>query len=1162
MLSLCNALRDAKEFSQIFEKLSAGECPIVISGLSHVHKAHVAAAIRRITHRPIYYICADDFDARNAVRDLAFLSQEEPHVLVNREFTYYNVENASHDWEQMRLSTLYAMATDRAGIVLTSATALMQRTLPRDMLASCAINLKCGNEYQINSLIATLVQFGYKRTDLVETQGQFALRGGILDFFSPSMKNPVRIEFWGDEIDSMGEFDPETQRRIANLQTTTLLPALETFLTEPLREKLITTLLSLDVDQNHKNVIDEDLSRLRENISFPALDRYLPLIYPEFICGLDFIPTNAIILLDDYYKIKESSIRHEDQQTDDVKTLLENGVLLAECCDFLCNFATFEEKIHDRHMIFLETFTRSSYHVPLKSLISVMAKQLPSYGGNLEVACSDIQSYVRENFRVVVLAGTQDRSKILKEALGRHGISAGINFGLEKLPAPGQVVIAGGSLTAGFEYPNERLVVFCEGQLVSSTKRTRSGGKKSNRQKIANYQDLSVGCLVVHDLHGIGRFAGIAKIPVDGVEKDYIKIIYAGTDALYVPVTQLDMVSKYVGAGEDTPVRLSKLGGADWQKAKSRAKGAAKDLAQYLVKLYAERQNTQGHAFPVDCTWQREFEDSFEFQETDDQLRCIYEIKNDMQKAHPMDRLLCGDVGFGKTEVALRAVMKCVLGGKQAAILVPTTVLAQQHFVTAKHRFSNFPVRIAVLSRFCTPAQNREAIRGVRNGSIDLIIGTHKLLQKSVEFKDIGLLIVDEEQRFGVGHKERLKEIAKNIDVLTLTATPIPRTLNMALSGIRDMSVIEEAPRNRHPVQTYVFEHDWNVIADAIRRELARGGQVYYLHNRVASVDATAARINRLIPDISVGVAHGQMDETELSDVMQRMMEGEIQVLICTTIIETGIDISNANTLIIEDADHLGLSQLHQIRGRVGRSPRHAFAYLTYRRGKVLSEIAEKRLSAIREYAEFGAGFKIAMRDLEIRGAGNILGAQQSGHMMSVGYDMYLKLLEEAVNEEQGRPAVIRHECSADLTVSANIPESYIKSPEQRMDLYRQIACIADKEDLDDLVDELCDRFGEPPKQTLLLMDIALLRHHAAKAGITDITQKGDTLKITMASPEFSYISTLCAKPSYKGRILLNAGQEPYLTLRLSKNTDVLSVAKQFIEDYAAAQSGKTSKSN
>ncbi len=1155
MLSLSTFLQSAGETKEIFEKLSAGECPIVVSGISHIHKAHLISAVRRITHRPIVCVFADDFAARRAAYDIDVLTQETAAVLLAREFTFYNVENASHDWEHSRISTLHALSNNFSGVVLTSLTALSQRTLPQKVLIDSAITLKHGKEYSLDALIARLCDFGYKRVELVEAQGQFAVRGGILDFFSPSMRSPVRIEFWGDEIDSMGEFDIDSQRRVANLDETILLPSLETYFPLSQRTAICEKLSEINAEDTLKNNIADDISRLREGLSFPAADKYLSLIYDEFVCGADYIPKDAIVFIDDYYKVREVSERYRAQFEDDLKILIENETMPPDLCEYLEDFDALSEKLFSFNTLFLDSFLRASYPKPPKALFNLVAKQLPSYGGNIEVACSDISAYLENSFRIVVMCKEIDHAKMLKDALTRHEIPSGIDFSLEKLPEPGQVILTSGNLSSGFEYPSENFVLFTEGQVVQTSKKRRHTDK-SNRQKIASYQDLSVGCVVVHDLHGIGRFAGIEKITVDKVEKDYIKIIYAGTDTLYVPVTQLDMVAKYVGGGDDAPVKLSKLGGGDWERVKARAKGAARDLAQQLIKLYAERENTPGFAFQADCNWQREFEDSFEYRETDDQLRCTQEIKEDMQKPRPMDRLLCGDVGFGKTEVAMRAIMKCVLSNKQAAILVPTTVLARQHFVTAKRRFANYPIKIAQLSRFFTPGQNREVLRDLKAGRLDLVIGTHKLLQKNVEFKDLGLLIIDEEQRFGVAHKERLKEMSKNIDVLTLTATPIPRTLNMALSGIRDMSIIEEAPRNRHPVQTYVFEHDWNVIADAIRREIARGGQVYYMHNRVESISHVAARLLRMLPDISVAVAHGQMDESELSDVMERMSEGEIQVLVCTTIIETGIDITNVNTLIIEDADKLGLSQLHQLRGRVGRSPRHAYAYLTYRKGKILTDVAEKRLSAIREYAEFGAGFKIAMRDLEIRGAGNILGAQQSGHMLSVGYDMYLKLLDEAVNEEQGKPHETRTECSADFVVSANIPEKYIASPEQRMDIYRRISSLLDEDDRLDLIDELCDRFGEPPKQTLLLMDIALLRRDAASAGICDISQKGSSLKITMVSPEYSCISKLCALPEYKGKILLNAGSEPYLTLKLN-GADVLGAARDFVRNYKNAQDEK-----
>ena len=653
----------------------------------------------------------------------------------------------------------------------------------------------------------------------------------------------------------------------------------------------------------------------------------------------------------------------------------------------------------------------------------------------------------------------------------------------------------------------------------------------------------------MHEYHGIGRYVGMEQIRVDGIVKDYVKIAYQGTDTLYVPATQLDLISKYIGGGEDTVVKLNKLSGDQWQKTKARAKSAAKDLAAGLIQLYAERKRRMGYAFAADTPWQAEFEDNFPYAETDDQLRCIEEIKADMESPQPMDRLLCGDVGFGKTEVALRAAMKAVLDGKQVAILVPTTVLAQQHYTTALNRFRGFPVNIGALSRFSTPQQQRKVLSDLRTGTLDLVVGTHKLLQKDVEFHDLGLLIVDEEQRFGVTHKEKLKELARGVDVLTLSATPIPRTLNMALSGLRDMSTIEEPPHDRYPVQTFVLEYAEPVLIDAMRREIERGGQVYYLHNRVESIEQCAARIKRALPDAEIAVAHGKMSEEELSDVMQRMDEGEVQILVCTTIIETGIDIPNVNTLIIEDADKLGLAQLHQIRGRVGRSSRHAYAYLTFRRGKVLTEIAEKRLNAIRDYAEFGSGFKIAMRDLEIRGAGNLLGAAQSGHMISVGYDLYLKLLEEAVLEERGEPSPEESACTADLDVTANIDKAYVTSGEQRMDLYRRMAGIRSQSDADELLDEIVDRYGDPPRGVMNLIAIALLRARASAAGIRDIAQKGRTLRFRLAQFDFAVVSRVAGQ--YQKRMFVEPkSEEPAITLQLTAKEDPLQAAERFVKTY------------
>ena len=725
-----------------------------------------------------------------------------------------------------------------------------------------------------------------------------------------------------------------------------------------------------------------------------------------------------------------------------------------------------------------------------------------------------------------------------------------MDFQLHDLPQPGGITIAVGGLSAGFDYIGCPYAVLTEGG-----NEPRRKGKRlkhaADRRKVDSFTDLSPGDLIVHEHHGIGRFVGMVKMQVDGVDKDYVKLAYAGTDTLYVPATQLDAIAKYIGGGDDPEKKkLSRLGSADWEKAKARTRKAVKDLAKGLIQLYAQRQRQPGHAFAPDSPWQKEFEDDFPYHETEDQLRSINEIKRDMEAPRPMDRLLCGDVGYGKTEVALRAVMKCVLDGKQAAILVPTTVLAQQHYATAMGRFRDFPVRIEVLSRFTPPKDQKRILELAKEGRVDLLIGTHKLLQKGMEFKDLGLLIIDEEQRFGVTHKERLKEMSRQVDVLTLSATPIPRTLNMALSGLRDMSAIEEPPADRQPVQTYVLEHDWAILEDAMRKELDRGGQIYYLHNRVESIDRAASRIQKMLgPEVHVVTGHGKMSEQELSAVMGAMVEGEADVLVCTTIIETGIDISNVNTLIVEDADKMGLAQLHQLRGRIGRSARRAYAYLTFRKGKVLQEIAAKRLSAIREYVEFGSGFRIAMRDLEIRGAGNLLGPEQSGYLMSVGYDLYLKLLEEAVLEERGEERQIETECSADLTVNANIPERYVSSPEQRMDLYRRIAAIRSNDDASDLLDELLDRYGEAPKPVLALLDVALLRAAAAKAGVSDITQKKDVLRFQMAVFRPEAVVKVCGLNKYRQRLSVAAGEDPALKLKLKPGADALESAMELVED-------------
>ncbi len=1116
---LLKKLLEIPEAASLTEAVEKGGCPAAVTGLSSVHKAQIAAALAHGTGRPLVMVCTDEAEAGRLAGDLETLLGVPALRLYARELFVRTGAVASRQWEMARIGALYEMAQGQGRLLVCTAEGLLQKTAPAQRLRDSAITLEVGGRWDLSDLTLRLASAGYSRCDQVEGVGQFALRGGILDVFSPLMEEPVRCEFFDDEIDSLGSFDTTTQRRTANLPSALLLPAAE------------------------------------------------QLPDTEMVSAFGCLPADALICLCETGRITERVKGVLFQAKEDTESLLAAGEPNGDLVSLLLSQSEWLSELERFPVCMMEALPTSRYPLSPRTLLTINAKQLSAYGGSMDAAAGDLEHYRSVGFGALLLCGNAPRARNLQRMLQERDLPAALDFEGEALPAPGEIRLTVGALSAGAEYPQLNLAILTEGQLTAASSGkapAKRSVKKDNRQKLLSYTDLTPGDLVVHAHHGIGRFEGMRKMPVDGVEKDYIKIAYAGGDSLYVPATQLDLVSKYIGGGgqdESRPMKLNKLGGTDWTKQKAKAKAAAKDLAKGLIALYAERQRRPGFAFSPDSPWQREFEEAFDYAETDDQLRCIEEIKKDMERPVPMDRLLCGDVGYGKTEVALRAVMKCVLDGKQAAILVPTTVLAQQHFNTAVNRFRSFPVEIRVLSRFQTPGQARQILSDLRTGRVDLLIGTHKLLQKDIQFKDLGLLIVDEEQRFGVSHKEKLKEMARQVDVLTLSATPIPRTLNMALSGIRDMSTLEEPPHNRQPVQTYVVEHDWGMIADAMRREIDRGGQVYYLHNRVETIDLTASRIRKLLgEEVKVVVGHGKMTEQQLSSVMEQMVEGTAQVLVCTTIIETGIDIANVNTLIIEDADKMGLSQLHQLRGRIGRSARRAYAYMTYRPGKILTEIASKRLTAIKEYVEFGSGFKIAMRDLEIRGAGNLLGPEQSGYMMSVGYDMYLQLLEDAVLEEQGGKRPVVTECAADLTVSANIPDRYVPSAEQRMDLYRRIAAIRSQEDAADLIDEMIDRYGDPPKSVHTLLDVALLRAAAAKAGISDIAQRGDKLRFLIADFAVEAIAKVCAMPKYRQRLNLAAGEKPALTLTLRPKEPVLETALTLVEDLSLAAGEKKAK--
>ena len=1164
MDAFLKTLQTLPEVAELVSRVENGGCPAVLTGTQPVQRACVGAAVATGAGRPMVFLCADEREARQLAGDLQSLTGEMPVTLLAREWQFRPNAVSSREWERSRLAALHQMAAGNAPVVVATVDALLARTMPPHRLAELSMTLETGGRADLKELTDRLLQAGYSRCDQVEGVGQFALRGGILDVFSPLMEQPVRCEFFDDEIDSLGLFDPGTQRRTENVSTALLLPAAEvlpgltpgglTHLAEQI-EKLAAKYVKKENGEKIAQTLRGDAERFRNGAEVDGLDRYLNLIYPDAAGGADYLPPDAVVFLCEGGRIEQRVKTVLLQLHQDTEALMEAGLMAGDAAEVCLSGEALLARLADFPVVMLDALPTSRHPLKPHGLLAINARQLSSYGGSLETAVTDLEHYRNTGSAVLVLCGGEVRAKNLLRLLEERGIPAVLDLKGTAMPKPGELRITIGALSAGCEWPSLKLAVLTEGQLTAPTQKKLKLKKDSNRQKLQSFTDLSPGDLVVHVHHGIGRFVGIQRMPVDGVEKDYIKIDYAGGDCLYVPVTQLDLVSKYIGGGEEQErTRLNKLGGTEWAKQKTKARKAAKDLAAGLTKLYAERQRCPGFAFSPDSPWQTEFEEAFPYAETGDQLQAIADIKKDMEQPRPMDRLLCGDVGYGKTEVALRAIMKCILDGKQAAILVPTTVLAQQHYATACGRFKDFPVKIEVLSRFTTAKEQKRILEAARTGGLDLLIGTHKLLQKNMEFEDLGLLVIDEEQRFGVTHKERLKEMSRQVDVLTLSATPIPRTLNMALSGLRDMSTIEEPPADRQPVQTYVLEHDWGILEDAMRKELARGGQIYYLHNRVETIDLTASRIQKLLgPEVRVVVGHGKMGEQELSAVMQAMVDGEADVLVCTTIIETGIDIPNVNTLIMEDADRLGLAQLHQIRGRIGRSTRRAYAYLTYRQGKILQETAAKRLAAIREYVEFGSGFKIAMRDLEIRGAGNLLGPEQSGYLMSVGYDLYLKLLEEAVLEERGEEKKIETECAADLTLNANIPERYVTSPEQRMDLYRRIAAIRTNDDASDLMDEMIDRYGEPPKPVLALLDVALLRAAAAKAGVSDITQKKDVLRFTLAVFRPEALVQVCGLAKYKFRLTLSAGETPMLTLKLKPGADVLETALELVEDLKLA---------
>lgn len=1144
-------LKASPEYTELEKCVCKGSTPLGVLGVTQIHKTHIINALCGNLNRKALIVMPDESSATKLCEDMAVFGLNAM-VYPERDFSFNGAEIRSHEYEQRRLKVLSNMLEGNIDVAVCSVQAAIQRTIPPSELKKHSLVLKKGADTSLEKIKNILTSAGYVRCDMVEGVGQFSVRGDILDLFSPDSDQPVRVEFWGDTVERMSHFDIESQRRNDSVEEFAVMPSTEIVFeneTELIKriEEFSKTVKGKG-SKKAKEALLADIDRLKSGVKLNSEDKYLPLAYDEFSTIFDYLDENYLLAICESGNVKEKVNNALKLINEEIKYLLEDGVLCSGLDRFSLTQAELFRNYEKYGAIYFDSFARGSFDTPVKSLINFTATQLPSWNGNLDALCDDIKPLLQKESTVIVMGGTEKSSKTLAEDLENEDIPA-IYFMLEPKEFPkGRVCVLPSAFSNGFAYPNEKFYVFSYGRAASVKKQRKSNFKKG--QSIHSLDELKTGDYVVHRMHGIGVFDGIKKLEVGKIVKDYIKIKYAKGDVLYVPVTQLDLVSKYIGPHDDSgkSVKLNRIGGVEWEKTRSKVRSAVKDMADELIALYSKRRESKGYAFSPDIDMQSDFERRFPYDETPDQLRASDEIKGDMEKAYPMDRLLCGDVGFGKTEVALRAAFKCIADGKQCAILVPTTILALQHYRTITSRFEGFPVETEMLSRFRTPKERAKIIKNLKHGSIDIVVGTHSLISKDVVFKDLGLLIVDEEQRFGVAQKEKIKEKFPYVDVLTLSATPIPRTLNMAMTGIRDMSVIEEAPQDRHPVQTYVIEHEMGILAEAMEKELRRGGQVYYLYNKVEDIELKAAEIQKYLPDARIAVAHGKMAEEELSDRWRRLLEGEIDILVCTTIIETGVDVPNCNTLIIEDADRLGLAQLHQIRGRVGRSARRASAYFTFKRGKELSEIAQRRLEAIREYTEFGSGFKIAMRDLEIRGAGSILGAQQHGHLEAVGYDMYLELLGEAVSEEKGETNTVRKkECLIDMQIDAHIPESYIDNIPQRLAIYRRIADIFTNEDAQDVKDELRDRYGEIPQSVQGLVDISLLRNTASKFGINEIGQKGRAVILYINEIPTSLVLNLSSQ--LRGRVTVSDFGRKYIAVKMTDTQEPLDTLKE-IFDY------------
>ena len=1160
-----NPLVDLAEYTDMKQDLDQGKGPVQISGVTDSQKVHVMHELSKDNPWRLV-VTYDDTRAKEIFDDFSYF---EPNTWLYpaRDLLFYSSDIHGNLLTRQRMQVFKHLLEDEGGVVVTTVDGLMDHLLPLSMIKESCLNIMVGQTLDMEEIKHLLTGMGYERMGQVDGMGQFSVRGGILDVFPLTEEVPVRIELWGDEVDSIRSFDAESQRSIQQMDEVTIYPAAELILT---KEHIEEGILCLEADekkqekafrdqkkpeeaQRIRRAVGELVESLKEGFDVQTLDAYIRYFCQDTVSFLDYMkevgakvtlvssgaagktaekkPASGLaLILDEPQRMKEKAETVETEFRESMSHRLEQGYILPGQADLLFASKTVLAECHTPHSIFMTGLDQRLPGMTVKAKYSLTGKNLNSYQNSFEILIKDLTKWKKDGYRVVLLSASRTRASRLAGDLREYDLRAFCPEDAGRPVAPGEILVTYGKLHKGFEYPLIKFVVITEGDMFGVEKRKKKR-KKYNYEgkKISSFSELSVGDYVVHESHGLGIYKGIEKIEQDHVIKDYIKVEYGDGGNLYLPATRLEGIQKYAGADAKVP-KLNKLGGTEWTKTKTKVRTAVREIAKELVELYAARQDAEGFQYGPDTVWQKEFEEMFPYDETDDQLTAIDDTKRDMESKKIMDRLICGDVGYGKTEIALRAAFKAVQEEKQVVYLVPTTILAQQIYNTFVQRMKDFPVRVDMMSRFRTPGEMKKTVEGLKKGYVDIIVGTHRVLSKDVQFKNLGLLIVDEEQRFGVTHKEKIKQMKQNVDVLTLTATPIPRTLHMSLIGIRDMSVLEEPPVDRVPIQTYVMEYNDEMIREAIHRELGRGGQVYYVYNRVNNIDEVANHVASLVPDANVAFAHGQMNEHQLEKIMLDFINGDIDVLVSTTIIETGLDIPNANTMIIQDADRLGLSQLYQIRGRIGRSNRTSYAFLMYKRDKMLKEDAEKRLQAIREFTELGSGIKIAMRDLEIRGAGNILGAEQHGHMEAVGYDLYCKMLNEAVIAlKGGQEEEETFETVVDCDIDAFIPDGYIKNEYLKLDVYKRISAIETDDEYMDMQDELMDRFGDIPKAVANLLQVALLKAMGHKAYVTEVRINRQEIRLTMyqnAKLDTAGIPELVA--SYGDELRFVMAEQPY----------------------------------